>query len=85
MTDGRLPRMVVHSAELSPQAAAEPAFLYRISAEKERRLGSRQNWRSFTGYRRKRNAGWVTTGTGVPHPAMGAVKNANWVGVGGRA
>jgi hypothetical protein len=37
----------------------ELAFLSRISAEIERQLGSRRNWRSFTGYRRKWNASWV--------------------------
>ncbi|MDQ1568316.1 MAG: hypothetical protein QOF96_3196, partial [Actinomycetota bacterium] len=34
----------------------EPAFLYRISAENERRLPARSNRRSFSGYRRKTNA-----------------------------
>jgi hypothetical protein len=37
----------------------ELAFLYRISAEIERQLGGRLNWRSYTGYRRKWNASWV--------------------------
>ena len=37
----------------------EPAFLYRISPEMERRLGSRLNRRSFTGIGRKWNAGWM--------------------------
>jgi hypothetical protein len=36
----------------------EPAFLYRISAEIERRLGRCSNRRSFTGYLRKSNASW---------------------------
>jgi len=44
MTEGRLLKL---------------AFLYRISPEMERRLGSRLNRRSFTGIGRKWNAGWV--------------------------
>jgi len=41
------------------------AFLYRISPEMERRMGSRRNWRSFTGIERKWNAGWMAGGGGA--------------------
>ena len=55
------------------------AFLDRVSAEKERQLGSRRNWRSFTGIGRKWNASWATARIGVLHRGMSAVRNASWV------
>jgi hypothetical protein len=64
MTDGLLDQ-VPGAAAPAPGATAELAFLYRISAERERQLPGILNWRSFPGYRRKRNAGWGGAGTGV--------------------
>jgi hypothetical protein len=59
MTDQRRLQVAGGGARLSPRRAAELAFLYRYTAEIERQLGGRRNWRSFTGIWRKRNAGWV--------------------------
>jgi hypothetical protein len=39
-------------------APVELAFLFRDTAEIERRLERRSNWRSFSGIGRKSNAGW---------------------------
>jgi hypothetical protein len=41
---------------MTEERLLEPAFLYRISAEKERQLVGGSNWRSFTGIQRKSNA-----------------------------
>ena len=62
MTDQRRLQWAGGRARLLPRRAAELAFLYRYTAEIERQFGSRWNWRSFTGYRRKWNASWVGVG-----------------------
>lgn len=56
----------------------ELAFVYRDSAEKERRLATPSNWRSFTGIQRKWNAGWWVGRSGVLRFRGAELRNAGW-------